>query len=149
MRPVPEPTAHELPNVDSDAWRRLPVQDELDVVAVRKCVRELGAHEGFSHAAIEALATASTEVARNIVVHAGTGQLEIAPIDAPQRRGIVVVARDAGPGIQRLDLALEDGYSTAGSLGLGLSSAKRLVDEFRVESLPEAGTVVTLCMWRV
>jgi serine/threonine-protein kinase RsbT len=127
---------------------RLPIRDESDVVMARKRARELGAKEGMREVAIEALATAISEVARNVVVHAvGGGELLLGLVEHADRRGVVVVARDAGPGIEDPTQALTEGYSTAGSLGLGLSSAKRLVDEFDLVSTRGEGTTVTMKKW--
>lgn len=126
---------------------RVPIRDDSDLVVARRRVRELGTQQGLTEAAIEALATATTEVARNIVVHAYGGDLRIDAVEQAGRRGVLVVARDAGPGITDIDRAMHDGYSTAASLGLGLPSAKRLVDEFEIESAVGKGTVVTLRKW--
>lgn len=123
------------------------VRADADVSLVRRRVRELGAEQGLALAAVEALATAATEMAHNILVHAKAGKMYISRERSATGRGLAVVARDEGPGIGDLTRALEDGYSTAGSLGLGLSSARRLVDEFALESAPGQGTTVTLRTW--
>jgi serine/threonine-protein kinase RsbT len=129
----------------TSAW--LPIRDDSDLVAVRHAVRKLSKDQGLTEAAAEALATAVTEIARNMIVHAGTGELLVDKVNHGSRRGVVVVARDSGPGIYDLDQALQDGYSTVGSLGVGLPSAKRLVDEFEIQSTAENGTVITLRKW--
>jgi serine/threonine-protein kinase RsbT len=118
-----------------------------DVDWARHTVHELALREGFTEARAVALATAVTEIARNIVVHAGRGKISFTPVTDGQRRGIVAVARDEGPGIPDIARALQDGYSTAGSLGMGLSGAKRLVDAFQIESVVGAGVTVTLTHW--
>lgn len=127
---------------------RVCIRDESDLVVARRKVRELGARTGLSGAALEALATAVTEVARNIVIHAGSGELVIEAIstNSPER-GLMVIAQDTGPGIADIERAMRDGHSTAGGLGLGLPGARRLVDEFAIESTAGAGTTVTLSKW--
>ncbi len=118
-----------------------------DIDWARRTVRELSAREGFSEAISVALATAVTEIARNIVVHAGRGDMSFSLVTDGRRRGIVVVARDTGPGIPDIARAMEDGYSTKGSLGLGLAGAQCLVDEFEIESALGAGVTVKLTQW--
>jgi len=126
----------------------VPVRDESDVVMARKRVRELGYQAGLQEAAVEALATAVTEVGRNIVVYGRGGEIRIVVANEEGHSGIVVIATDRGPGIADLARATEDGYSTGGGLGLGLSSAKRLVDQFDLSSVVGCGTTVTLKKWR-
>jgi serine/threonine-protein kinase RsbT len=132
---------------DSTGEACLSIRHDSDVVAARRALREVGALQGLSPAAIESLATAVTEIARNMLVHASGGELRVGPFARDGRRGVFVEARDAGPGIADVALALSDGYSTGGGIGLGLSSAKRLVDEFEIDSAVGAGTAVTLRMW--
>src|SRR5262245_53445005 len=94
------------------------------------------------------LATAISEIARNITTYAGSGEVVIEVVrDADGRRGVRVIARDEGPGIEDLDRALTDGYTTGGGLGLGLPGARRLVDEFEIQTTPGQGTTVTLVKW--
>jgi serine/threonine-protein kinase RsbT len=126
---------------------RVAIQFESDVVMARKYARELARREGLPENSIEALATALSEVARNIVVHAGEGQVLLDVVSDPGRRAVVVVASDNGPGIPNLERALQDGYSTADGLGLGLSGARRLVDEFKLVSTVGKGTTVTMKKW--
>jgi serine/threonine-protein kinase RsbT len=114
---------------------------------VRKRVREVGRGVGLREPSIEALATAISELARNIVVHAGVGEVWIRVGEENHRWAIIVVAHDRGPGIGDIDRAMQDGYSTRGSLGIGLPSARRLVDDFKIVSAPGQGTTVTLTMW--
>jgi serine/threonine-protein kinase RsbT len=126
---------------------RVPICDEWDVPVLRQIAREVGKESGLKGSAIEALATALSEIANNIVIHAGNGEVCVNRIQEGGRRGVVVVASDNGPGIQNPLHALTDGYSTVNGLGLGLSSASRLVDEFRLESVVGKGTTVILKKW--
>lgn len=123
------------------------VSDASDVDWARQSAREMGMREGLTEERAVALATAVSEVARNIVVHAGKGEISFRPVADGTRRGIFVVASDRGPGIADIARAMGDGYSTKGSLGLGLSGAKRLVDEFGIESVAGAGVTITLTQW--
>ena len=118
-----------------------------DVDWARHVVHELATRCGFKEPRAVALATAVTEIARNIVVHAGRGKISFVAVTDGQRQGIVAFASDNGPGIPDIGLAMQDGYSTKGSLGLGLSGAKRLVDEFEIESAAGAGVTITLTQW--
>jgi serine/threonine-protein kinase RsbT len=113
----------------------------------RKRVRDLAQPERLAPAWIEALATAVTEVARNIVVHAGSGEIRMGVIAEGKRHGIAVVALDQGSGIDDIERAMQDGYSTAQGLGLGLSSARRLVDTFEIFSKRGSGTTVVMRKW--
>jgi serine/threonine-protein kinase RsbT len=110
-------------------------------------VREVAEGDGVSVSAREALAIAATELARNIVVHATIGQLFVGSSVNQGGRGVVVIAKDQGPGIADIVQAMADGYTTARGLGLGLPSARRLVDEFEVSSKTGRGTTVTLRKW--
>jgi serine/threonine-protein kinase RsbT len=126
----------------------LPICCEEDMVAARAASRELASDLGFSRTDGTLVATAISEVARNIVSHAGEGEIELTPVYEPRRYGLVVVARDDGPGIRDIDSAMQDGYSTRGSLGIGLPGARRLMDEFEIDSTPGRGTTVTMRKWR-
>lgn len=126
---------------------RIFVHGESDVAWARQVVREIGLRGALRETRIAALATAITEIARNIVVHAGSGEMSFYMIGDGRRRGIAVVAHDEGPGIPDIARAMEDGYSTKGGLGLGLAGAKCLVDEFEIESIVGSGVKVTLTQW--
>ena len=126
---------------------RVPVREEVDVAVARARARELAVAQGFGAAPAAAIATAVTEVARNIVVHAGAGEIVLELVEEGGRRGIAVIASDAHPGIASVEDAMRDGFSTRGSLGLGLSSARRLMDEFSIASAVGAGTTVTMRKW--
>lgn len=102
---------------------------------------------GFTGSAPTVIATAISEVARNIVAYAVRGEIVLSPIQDGQRRGMMVVARDEGPGIPDIERAMEDGYSTGKGLGLGLPGARRLMDEFEIVSQVGRGTAVTMKKW--
>jgi anti-sigma regulatory factor (Ser/Thr protein kinase) len=127
---------------------RVPIEADADLVTARAEARAMARRLGFPRPDPTLIATAISEVGRNIVVHAGRGEIVLRPLDEPNRYGIVVIASDAGPGIRDLDAALRDEYSGRGGLGLGLSGARRLMDEFEVTSDPEGGTTVTMRKWR-
>jgi serine/threonine-protein kinase RsbT len=130
-------------------WRemRVLIRDESDVVMARKWTRQLALREGLPENAVEALVTAVSEVTRNVLVHAEGGELFLSVMEDGARRGIAARVRDEGPGIQNLEQAMLDGYSSRGGLGLGLSSARRLVNEFRLTSSDGHGTTVILKQW--
>jgi anti-sigma regulatory factor (Ser/Thr protein kinase) len=127
--------------------RRITIRSDDDVVAARREARELAASLGFEPTDLTLLATAISEVARNITAYAGEGEIVVSVRNNGEQLGIRVVARDAGPGIDDVDLALRDGYSTGEGLGLGLPGARRLVDEFAIDTAPGRGTVVTMVKW--
>jgi anti-sigma regulatory factor (Ser/Thr protein kinase) len=116
-------------------------------VTARQAARNVAAAAGFPGTELTVLATAVSEIARNIVRFAGAGQIMVEQIEDTNRQGVRVVARDAGPGIVDLDQAMRDGYSTYKGLGLGLPGAKRLMDEFEVVTKPGRGTTVTMTKW--
>jgi serine/threonine-protein kinase RsbT len=130
-----------------DVEVRVAITDEGDIVTARQKGRELAAGRGFPFTDQTLIATAISEVARNIVVYAQRGEIILAPLEQRGRRGILVVARDNGPGISDIDLAMRDGYSTGKSLGMGLPGARRLMDEFELRSARGQGTTVTLKKW--
>ena len=125
----------------------MPITNDSDAVAARQKGREIAAANGFSSTDQTLIATAISELARNIVSYAKQGEIEVAAITDRGRRGIQVIARDEGPGIPDIGLAMRDGYSTGNSLGLGLPGAKRLMDEFELASTPGTGTTVTMKKW--
>jgi serine/threonine-protein kinase RsbT len=125
----------------------VPILNDGDVVKARQMGRELASQLGFSSTELTLIATAISELARNVVIYAGTGEILLQLVNDGERRGLVVVARDKGPGIADLDLALKDGYSTGEGMGLGLPGARRLMDDFAIESEPGHGTVVTTKKW--
>jgi len=123
------------------------IQGDPDIVAARKAAREVASRLGFSRTDLTLLATAVSEISRNIVRFAGRGEVVIELLEQP-RPGVRITARDAGPGIADVEQALTDGYSTSHGLGLGLPGARRLVDEFAVVSEVGRGTTVTMTKWR-
>jgi anti-sigma regulatory factor (Ser/Thr protein kinase) len=126
---------------------RVPIREEADVAIARRCIHQLAPQGRLSPSATHALATAVSEIARNIVVHASVGELVVCVVTAPDRSGLIVTARDTGPGVPNLERAMQDGYSTVNSLGLGLPSARRLVDAFELVTAPDRGTTITLKKW--
>ncbi len=129
-----------------DDEMRIAIRTDSDIVAARQAARELASRLGFSSTDLTVLATAVSEVTRNIVRFAGNGEVVVELIEGP-RRGVRVVARDSGPGIPDVEQALTDGYSTYDGLGLGLPGARRLMDDFDVISEPGHGTTVTMTKW--
>lgn len=132
----------------ADDGVRVAIGSDGDLVTARARGRALAVELGFSRTDATLIATAISEIARNIVVHVGHGEIELRPVYEDGRCGLVVVARDRGPGIRDLDAALAHGYAGRGGLGLGLPGARRLMDEFEVTSSPDEGTTVTMTKWR-
>ena len=127
----------------------LPIRTGDDVVRVRQQVRTVAAAGGLSLVDQTKLVTAASELARNALVHGGGGIAQVEVIaSANGRSGVRVTFADTGPGIADLEQALTDGWTTGGGLGLGLSGARRLVDEFELTSEPGAGTRVVVSKWR-
>lgn len=124
------------------------VTADVDVVVARQEGRAMAAKLGMSTSLQTMVATAISELARNIVVYASRGEIHLSVIEDGTRQGVQVVARDRGPGIDDIDRAMQDGYSTVGSLGLGLPGARRLMDDFEITSSPD-GTAVTIRKWQV
>ena len=127
---------------------KLPITSDGDVVAVRQRVRALAVESGFSLVDQTKIVTAASELARNTVVHGGGGTVEIELLVQGGRRGIRLTFRDHGPGIPSIEAAMRDGFTTGGGLGLGLGGAKRLCNEFDIQSTPGDGTVVRIARWR-
>ena len=123
---------------------RRAVRVDQDVVAVRQVVREWAVAVGFSLVDQTKLVTAASELARNTLVHGGGGDMRLQALNDGRRRGVKVIFTDQGPGIPDIELAMKDGYTTRGGLGLGLSGSKRLVNEFEIESQPGKGTTVRI-----
>lgn len=124
------------------------VTSDADILAARQQGKAVAMELGFSSSDLTLIMTAISELARNIVTYAKTGEVELSLVEEGKERGIVVVARDGGPGIADLELAMTDGYSSTNSLGLGLPGARRLMDEFEIVSKPGKGTTVTIKKWK-
>ena len=128
---------------------RIPIVSDADLVAARAEARALADRLGFTRTDATLIATAISEVARNIVVHVGSGEVVMTAVYDDARYGLTVVARDEGVGIRDVAAALEHGYASRGGLGLGLPGARRLMDEFEIESERDGGTTVTMTKWRL
>src|SRR6266508_3654034 len=123
------------------------IESDADIVAARMRGRALASQMGFPPTLATLVATAISELARNILLYAGRGEVVLTPVERGGRRGLAVMARDEGPGIPDIARAMEDGYSTSGRLGLGLPGVRRLVDEFEITSHLGQGTTVTVKKW--
>jgi serine/threonine-protein kinase RsbT len=127
---------------------RVSIHTDKDIVIARQQGRSLAAALGFSSGDATLVATAISELARNIVSYATSGEIVLTPLNGFARQGIQVIARDEGPGIPDIQQALRDGFSTSGSLGIGLPGVRRLVDEFQIVSEDSRGTTVTVKKWK-
>jgi serine/threonine-protein kinase RsbT len=127
---------------------RVTISSDQDIVLARQKGRALALELGFSSGDATLIATAISELARNIVSYAGNGQIGLKDIQGSTRVGISITASDNGPGILNVGQALRDGFSTSGSLGLGLPGVRRLMDEFEIASKPGQGTKVAVKKWR-
>jgi serine/threonine-protein kinase RsbT len=128
---------------------RVPIASDADMVPARAQGRMLATKLGFSRTDATLVATAISEIARNIVVHVGRGEIVIRPLYEDDRYGLLVIAQDKGQGIRDVGAALEQGVASGVGLGLGLPGARRLMDEFEIASELGKGTVVTMKKWRV
>ena len=126
----------------------LPVRSDEDVVRSRQLVRQWAVELGFSLVEQTKIITAASEIARNTVLHGGGGVMQVEALYEGPRRGLRLTFQDKGPGIANLEEAMRDGFTTGGGLGLGLGGAKRLSNEFAVESRVGEGTRVVLARWR-
>jgi serine/threonine-protein kinase RsbT len=127
---------------------RVAIENDADLVTARAEARAMAERLGFPRPDPTLIATAISEVARNIVVHSGSGEIVLKPLEDANRYGLVVIATDHGPGIRNVEAALRDDYSGRGGLGLGLPGARRLMDDFEVVSDADTGTTVTMTKWR-
>jgi serine/threonine-protein kinase RsbT len=125
----------------------IPIVRDTDVVTARLAARALASRVGFTGTDLVLIASVVSEVARNIVAYAGPGEVLLSVVQSRSRLGLQVIARDQGPGIADLSRALEKGFSTSRSLGLGLTGSTRFMDEFRLESTLGSGTIVTMRKW--
>jgi serine/threonine-protein kinase RsbT len=126
---------------------RVAISNDADIITARQAGRELAASAGCSTTDLTEVATAISEIARNIVTYAGHGTVTMRQVEHSSRCGIEIVATDDGPGIADVDRALEDGFTTGVGLGLGLPGARRLMDDFRISSDLGRGTKVVMHKW--
>lgn len=145
--PGPEPLNAESLGEDTGIEIRVSIESAEDIVTARQEGRALVQNLGFSTTQATLVATVISELARNIVLYAGTGEVILSKARNRQQIGIMIVARDEGPGIVDLKHALMSGYSTSGGLGLGLPGVKQIMDSFDIKSEPGRGTIVTTVMW--
>lgn len=124
------------------------INSDQDIVVARQKGRALATELGFASGDATLIATAISELARNIVSYARKGLITLQKVNGVDRQGLSIVASDNGPGIPDVRQALRDGFSTSGSLGLGLPGVRRLMDEFQITSLPGRGTRVAVKKWR-
>lgn len=124
------------------------VASDTEIVSARRQGRTLAEQMGFSASEATLVATAISELARNIVRYAGSGEILLGKINGKDRSGITIIARDRGPGIADVQLAAREGFSTSGGMGLGLPGVRRIMDEFEIHSQLGSGTTVTTIKWK-
>ena len=134
--------------MSAESHESLEIRSSADVVAVRQATRALAERVGFSLVDQTKLVTAASELARNTITYGGGGSVRLEVVENGVRRGVRLSFEDQGPGIQDVTLALKDGYTTGQGLGLGLGGARRLVNDFTIESAPGSGTRVVIARWR-
>jgi serine/threonine-protein kinase RsbT len=126
----------------------IPIRTEHDIVVARQAVRRLSVEAAFGLVDQTKMVTAASELARNTFIYGGGGTLQCESLLEGARRGLRLTFTDQGPGIADLSLAMKDGWTSGSGMGLGLSGAKRLVNEFEIESVPGQGTRVTITRWK-
>jgi serine/threonine-protein kinase RsbT len=131
----------------SDPVRCVTIAAEADILSARQQGRELARTAGFTASDQTVIAAAISEIARNILIYARRGEIRLQVVADGDRNGLVIVASDRGPGIADVELALQEGFSTSGGLGLGLPGARRLMDEFAIDSGRGRGTTITMKKW--
>ncbi|GIV88906.1 MAG: serine/threonine protein kinase [Chloroflexus sp.] len=124
------------------------IRSDLDIVIARTMARDMAKALGFGPIDQARIATAVSELARNIFLYAGTGNVTVRNIEKGARKGIEIICEDQGPGIPNIDLVMQDGYSTSRGMGMGLPGAKRLMDEFDIKSQEGVGTTIICRKWR-
>jgi len=134
--------------MSTDGEVQVAIASDDDLVPARAQARALAGELGFSRTDATLIATAVSGIVRNILVHAGTGELLLRPARERRRYGVVAVARDSGPGIGDVEAALREGYGTKNGLGLGLPGAERIMDEFAIDTSAVRGTTVRMTKWR-
>ena len=125
------------------------IRSDLDIVIARTLARDTAKALGFGAIDQARIATAVSELARNIFLYAGTGNVTVREIEKNGRKGVEIICEDQGPGIANIDLVMQDGYSTSRGMGMGLPGAKRLMDEFAIRSQEGIGTTITCRKWRL
>jgi serine/threonine-protein kinase RsbT len=136
-----------VPNEWADHQLHVTITSDGDLLSVRQSVRSLALELGFTATETVGIVTALSEMARNMLTYAGRGEIIVGRLRESDREGIVITARDEGPGIPDVTKALLDGYSTSGGLGMGLPGIKRLMDAFHIVTEPRKGTTVTVEKW--
>jgi serine/threonine-protein kinase RsbT len=124
------------------------IRSDLDIVTARSVARDVAKVQGFGAVDQARIATAVSELARNIFLYASTGTVTSRPVERNGRKGIEIVCEDQGPGIDSIDQVMQDGYTTSRGMGMGLPGAKRLMDDFEIESKTGVGTKITCRKWR-
>ena len=132
-----------------DSESVIAIKVDADIVTARQKGRELASQIGFSGSDQVLIATSISEAARNILQYARSGEILMQHIRNGEKEGILIIARDEGPGIKDIPRVMEDGYSSSGGLGLGLPGIKRLMSEMDIKSVPGKGTTLTIRKWRV
>lgn len=125
------------------------IRSDLDIVIARTLARDTAKYLGFGAIDQARIATAVSELARNIFLYAGTGSITVREIERNGRKGIEIICEDQGPGIGNIDLVMQDGYSTSRGMGMGLPGARRLMDEFVINSQEGIGTTIICRKWRM
>jgi serine/threonine-protein kinase RsbT len=125
----------------------VPIDSDGDIIIARQKGRALAAELGFSSTDVVRIATAISELARNVLSYAVSGEIRLETVNSRNKCGIAIVATDRGPGIADIEKAMQDAYSTSGGLGLGLPGVRRLMDEFEIESAVGQGTTVSATKW--
>jgi serine/threonine-protein kinase RsbT len=125
------------------------IRSDLDIVIARTLARDTAKSLGFGAIDQARIATAVSELARNIFLYAGTGTVTVREVERNGRKGVEVICEDQGPGIHNIDLVMQDGYSTSRGMGMGLPGAKRLMDEFDIHSQEGVGTTIICRKWRM
>jgi serine/threonine-protein kinase RsbT len=131
-----------------EAECKVPINSERDIVVARQKGRAMATDLGFSLGDATLIATAISELARNIISYAREGMIAMNVVYDSRRQGLLIVASDEGPGISDIPRALRDGFSTSGSLGIGLPGVRRLMDDFDIASEPGHGTIITVTKWK-
>ena len=128
--------------------RKSSIENEFDIVAARQCAKEVAGELGFTTVDQVRIATAISELARNVVLYAKRGSVVVRAICEGEQKGLEILVTDDGPGIPNIELAMTDGYSTSGGLGAGLPGARRLMDTFHINSKLGQGTNITARKWK-